>query len=134
VRRWQRDGLLTPGRRFTLQWTRGGETVASIAVRVEAACVYLSYRCQRNGREWEDIDEPVALDTTACNYGGHRYWYCCPIVGCGRRAVILYGAGRYFACRLCYRLAYESQREATHDRAARRADKIRARLGWEPGI
>jgi hypothetical protein len=122
------------GRRFTLQWTRDGETVANIAVRVEAGCVFLSYRYQRNGGEWEDIDEPVALDTTACNYGGHRYWYRCPAVGCGQRAVILYGAGRYFACRLCYRLVYESQREATDDRAARRADKIRARLGWEPGI
>ena len=80
------------------------------------------------------MDEAVGLDTTACNYGGHRYWYRCPAVGCGRRAVILHGAGRYFACRLCYRLAYESQREANDDRAARRADKIRARLGWEPGI
>jgi hypothetical protein len=53
VRRWQRDGLLTPGRRFTLQWTRDGETVANIAVRVEAGCVFLSYRSQRNGGEWE---------------------------------------------------------------------------------
>ncbi|MDG4594674.1 MAG: hypothetical protein P9F75_03105 [Candidatus Contendobacter sp.] len=46
---------------------------------------------------------------------------------------ILYG-GAIFACRHCYRLAYPSQREAPHDRAAQRANKIRARLGWEPGI
>ena len=53
VRRWQRDGLLTPGRRFTWQWMRGGGTVVNIAVCVEAGCVFLSYRFQRNGGEWE---------------------------------------------------------------------------------
>jgi hypothetical protein len=46
---------------------------------------------------------------------------------------ILYG-GNIFACRHCYRLAYPCQRETADDRAARRADRIRARLRWEPGI
>ena len=46
---------------------------------------------------------------------------------------MLFG-GRVFACRQCNRLAYRSQREADDDRATRRADTIRRRLDWEPGI
>ena len=75
----------------------------------------------------------MRLLTTPCNYGGERQWFACPAVGCGRRVAKLYG-GRVFACRLCHELAYPSQREAEHDRLARRADAIRARLGWEPGL
>jgi hypothetical protein len=80
------------------------------------------------------MGEVHALDATPCTYGGVRYWFRCPAVGCGRRVAILHGAGKYFACRHCYRLAYASQRENAGDRAARRGDKIRARLQWEPGI
>jgi hypothetical protein len=46
---------------------------------------------------------------------------------------VLFG-GELFACRHCYRLAYPSTREDARDRAARRAEAIRARLGWKPGI
>lgn len=46
---------------------------------------------------------------------------------------ILYG-GSVYACRHCHQLAYESQRETSSDRAIRRADAIRDRLKWEPGI
>ncbi|MCP4465727.1 MAG: hypothetical protein GY813_03115, partial [Halieaceae bacterium] len=44
-----------------------------------------------------------------------------------------YGGG-IFACRHCRELAYPSQRETYDDRAARRADRIRDKLGWELGI
>ncbi len=67
------------------------------------------------------------------NLGGKRPWFLCPARGCGKRVAVLYG-GAIFACRHCHQLAYPSQRGAGYDRAARRADKIRARLGWKLGI
>ena len=133
VRRWKRDNLLSPGRTFSWQWTREGEVVASIRVRTESDRVILDYRHRGSGEDWESENYPVRLDWTPCNFGGERAWFRCPAVGCGRRVAILYG-GKIFACRRCYQLAYPSQRETTYDRAARQADKIRARLDWEQGI
>lgn len=133
VRRWQRDGLLVPHQSFGWQWSRDGEEVASIHVRPESDRVVLIYRHRESGEEWQDKNYPVYLDWTDCNLGGQRPWFLCPAHGCGRRVAILY-SGSIFACRHCYQLAYPSQREARDDRAARRAERIRAKLGWEPGI
>ncbi|MDH4301522.1 MAG: hypothetical protein OEV51_05545 [Nitrospira sp.] len=133
VRRWQRDGFLTPGRTFGWQWTRHGEVTASIQVRVETDRVCLIYRHRNRSGEWVNENYPVWLDWTACNLGGKRPWFRCPARGCGRRVAILYGGG-IFACRQCYKLAYPSQREPSYGRARLRADRIRAKLGWEPGI
>ena len=98
--------------------------------------VVLDYRnrsTHHNGGEWEPMRYAVLLDRTPCGFGGARVWWRCPAVGCGRRVAVLHG-GRVIACRRCNHLAYASQREADDDRATRRADKLRKRLGWEPGI
>jgi hypothetical protein len=41
---------------------------------------------------------------------------------------VVYG-GRYFRCRLCRGLRYQSQREPDYDRAIEQANRIRERLG-----
>jgi hypothetical protein len=133
VRRFERAGMLTLGRRAGWQWTRNGETVASIQMRTEEDRVILIYRHRSGDAEWKDEQYAVRIVRTPCNLGGSRAWFLCPAVGCGRRVAILYGGG-IFACRRCYQLAYASGREDVCDRAARRADRLRARLGWEPGI
>lgn len=133
IRRLQRDGLLTPGRAFGWQWTVNGEKVSDIKIRAEADRVILRYRSRSNGGEWQPMEYPVTLEWTACNLGGRRVWFRCPARGCGRRVAVLFG-GSVFACRHCHNLAYECQRETDDDRAARRADTIRRRLEWEPGI
>jgi hypothetical protein len=71
----------------------------------------------------------VALSWTACNFGGERPWFVCPGAGCSRRVAVLYGPGKYFLCRHCYDLRYESQREDKMHRALRRAQKIWEGLG-----
>lgn len=133
IRRLQRDGLLTPGRAFWWKWTRNDEEVASIQIWTGPDRVILKYRQRSGGGEWQPMEYPVHLEWTDCNLGGIRAWFLCPVQGCGRRVAILYG-GSVFACRHCHELNYECQRESDDDRAARRADTIRRRLGWEPGI
>lgn len=51
---------------------------------------------------------------------------------CGCRVTKLYGAGRLFACRHCFRLAYTSQQESIHQRGVWQAPEIRMRLGGSP--
>ena len=133
IRKLQCAGRLTPGQSFGWQWTRGADKIASINMRTAADRVTLTYRARSNGDEWQDMNYPVRLTWTACNYGGQRAWWICPAVGCGRRVAVLYG-GKVYACRHCHKLAYQTQREQAHDRASSRAEKLRNRLGWEAGI
>lgn len=133
IRKLQRAGLLTPGNSFGWQWTVNDRPVANIRIRVEIERAILVYRYRRHGDVvWQDVEQPICMVRTACTYGGARRWWLCPY--CGRRVAILYGAGQHYACRHCWRLAYSCQRETVDDRAARRADRIRRRLGWQAGI
>lgn len=127
VRFMERQGYLTAFHGGSLYWSRRGERFASINFRSESDRVVLSYRNRTCGEEWESLEYPVLLERTQCNYGGFRAWFRCQARGCGRRTATLFG-GRIFACRRCYGLAYESQRQCARDRAADRAQKVLDRL------
>lgn len=106
----------------TVTWTIGeSKSSISIAVTREApqdlngtAYVNFSYtHTDHRTREKSEVDFNVPLVATPCNYGGHRYWFICPIVKggrhCGRRVGVLYSIGKYFGCRHCGNIAYISQ-------------------------
>jgi hypothetical protein len=123
-------GYLQPRGWITLTWSRNGEESGSIGIRAEFDRVVLRYRHGQEG-DWKDEEYSVFLDYTRCNYGGERSWFRCPARVCSRRVAVLYG-GSIFACRHCYQLAYDSQREQAYSRALSRAQAIRVKLGGSP--
>lgn len=139
INQLRRDGWLEPGWRGGLQWARDGVDVVSIMVRSEADRLHLAYRVRsgRGGR-WEEIEEAVSIVRVPCRFGGSRPFFVCPGVvdgvSCRRRAVKIYGAGRFFLCRHCYGLAYKSQREQPYERVLRRIRKVRAQLGGDGNV
>jgi len=135
VRWMQRKGMLKPGLSYDLTWNRRGAPWGQIQARAGDGFVTLIYRRQNDSGAWQAKEYPVFLDWTACNFGGRRAWFICPTAGCGRRVALLYlGGAGIFSCRHCNRLAYRVERESDGDRAARRANRIRERLGWDMGI
>lgn len=128
VRSLQRGGWLVQGVSSTMRWRRGGEVRSSIGLTADFGRITLKYRNQRYGEDWESLEYSIALETTPCNFGGYRVWFRCPGLGCGRRVAILYCA-RYFVCRHCLNLSYESQKENSAQRCDRRAWGLRERAG-----
>ena len=132
VRRWAREGMLVAGYSGVWHWIREGKSVASIQMRAHVDQVMLTYRHRTGDAEWKDEEYFVRVVRTACNLGGSRAWFLCPVSSCNRRVAVLYGGG-IFACRRCHQLAYSSASDSPGFRALRRAQRIRARLGWTSG-
>ena len=76
VRRWAREGYLEPGRSFGWKWSINGEKTGDIRVQTERGQVRLIYRTRSHGEEWEQLNYPVRLTYTECNYGGERVLVC----------------------------------------------------------
>lgn len=127
------DGWLGSGRTCSYAWSQAGQPTGDIRVTAAEGQIILNYRSRENGGDWQDHRYPVQIEWTPCHFGGARPWFRCPARGCGKRVAVLYG-GAIFACRHCHRLAYPSENENSRDRAARRAEKLRDRLQWPPGL
>jgi hypothetical protein len=122
VRALHRRRLLTAGSSFSWTWSRHGEPVGTIGVRVpHTSIVHLDY-C-RNGDPRHDA---IDISRSPCAYGGTRPWFTCP--GCRRRVAIVY-LGTATGCRQCLRLKYPSQSEDSLDRSWRRTSRIIQKLG-----
>lgn len=138
VNRLNKAGVLVPGWFGGWEWKRDGDSIASIGIRGGREQITLVYRWKRGDADWQDVVEPIRIHWRPCRYGGSRPFFSCPGIvsgiACNRPVVKLYCAGRYYLCRHCYRLSYASRREEHWDRALRRANRIRVRLGGEPGM
>ena len=109
-----RRGVWHSGR---LTWKNSaGEERASVGYQFQTEAGAAWLRLYYTVRGDTPVDYRVQLDTTPVHFGGGRWWFLCPAVGCGRRVRKLYigPGGTHFACRHCYNLTYESAQ--THDR------------------
>jgi hypothetical protein len=78
VNRLHREGCLRPGWSGSFHWSRDDEEVAAIGMRATQGRLTLSYRYRRNDEDWQDVEEPVAIVRTPCQFGGSRPWFVCP--------------------------------------------------------
>lgn len=100
---------------------------------VKATAVDQGVTISHLDRQGAEIEYLIPMLRTACHMNGSRPWFGCPV--CGRRVAILYSIlACKFACRTCFKLAYPSQSEGAENRAIRRYNTIRRRLGWKPGF
>ena len=144
-----RAGLLVPGAVFGIgdTWFFRGTfeqmMIAGLRGELRAACrveVDTDGDTLTISHLWQSQAAPpgetVFLDYTPCGSGGLRPWLICPSCQTRRAALYFSGdapklkpGGHWFACRVCLGYAYESQREREAGRAAKKAAKIRRRVG-----
>jgi len=110
------------GIKWTRRWSDEGSSIGFAVVRdnwgtsEEKTYLELTYtHTDRWSDEKSDMNYRVELATTPCNLGGKRYWFICPLSKngqyCGRRVGVIYCIGKWFGCRHCGEIAYQSQFE-----------------------
>ena len=120
-----------------MKWTYAGGETSSIGFQVsverDEGCIRFQYtKTDRSSGEKEEFDYENRLVFTPCNYGGKRWWFICGLIVnggyCGRRVGKLYlsSGGKYFGCRHCYDLTYESCKDS------HKLDRIAYKLGVTP--
>ena len=123
-------------RRGGIDWSRNGEKTGSISFVVSTVegDEYIRFQythTDRHSTEKTELDYRARLDWTPCHFGGRRWWFICPLVlndrACYRRVGVLYlGNSKYFGCRHCYNLTYESCKES------HKFDSMFLKMGVDP--
>jgi len=122
--RWlKKQNYLQSGNSGRLSWTSRGKKTGSINFRIEENRMILNFRRRLQDGELEDVEQTVSIVKTPCHYGGYRNWFLC--THCLKRVEILYGAGKYFFCRHCYNLTYDSSNASPIQRIFDKAEKLR---------
>jgi hypothetical protein len=129
IRTLKRQEALESGLQFEWQWFRRQREIARVHIMVEEE--NLQVTAELPDASVTDAPTLINLEWTPCHLGGERPWFACP--ECGRRCALLY-LNPHLACRACHQLVYACQRETDYARLIRRTNKLRRRLGWEPGI
>ena len=105
----------------SIVWSSNGEETGRINIDVSTnnnnpvgyPYILLKYKVRDNSYEdWVSMDYRFELLKVPCNFSGFRWFFRCNLSKngqyCGRRVAFLYSVGRYFGCRHCADLTYES--------------------------
>ena len=127
LKKW---GMLAESKDRAVEWKCRNKTTARVLVASEMMVdephvVLLLSHVYGNDTDNRQI---VPLTTTACNFGGERYWFQCP--RCRRRVGALYIPPRKteFACRHCNNLTYHSRNRCNMEKyghTSRQIEKLR---------
>jgi len=119
-----------------MSWRRNDQKTGSIGFTVSTVNgdEYIRFQYTQTDKhigKKTDLDYKARLEWTSCYFGGRRWWFICPLVvngrSCGRRVGSLHlGNGKYFGCRHCYNLTYESSKES------HKFDRLFRSLGLTP--
>jgi hypothetical protein len=130
--RLARTGILASTELAYWQWTYRDGTCAIIEIGGGRDQIVLTYRYKSYGRDWETVEQCVPIRWTPCRFGGQRPWFICAVHAngtyCGRNVAKLYGGGRLFACRHCYRLGYAVQRIDSPGQAHHNLERLHRKL------
>lgn len=117
-------------------WNRNGEQTGSIGFSVSTleGDEYVRFQYTQTDRNTDaktELDYKARIVSTPCHFGGRRWWFICPLVvnglACYRRVGVLYlGNGKYFGCRHCHNLTYESSKES------HKFDRMFLKMGVSP--
>ena len=98
----------------TISWTYGSSKNSIdiyLVAETEEKEGYINLNYTINGEI--KMNYNITLTTTPCNFGGKRYWFICPLTKngkyCGKRVGVIYNYDRWFGCRHCCNVAYNSQ-------------------------
>lgn len=124
VNRWTHEGILREAVHHFGGWkwynAATGEENSSIGYEVNTTdmavpWIRLYYTFTRTH---EHMDYAIRLQSTRPYFGGLHWWFICPLLQhrrpCNHRVTKLYlpPSGRYYGCRHCYDLTYESCQES----------------------
>lgn len=129
----KRRGLTRNGSVSHLYW-KGSDTASGPSLKVVGGedAITLSYAWRRDEQPWQDHEERVALRHHKRNFGSTETYFLCP--KCARTVKRLYGGGVRYLCRHCHNLVHGSTQERPGNRATRKNQKLRRRIGVEIGL
>ncbi len=129
----RRMGFVRPGAIVSgsQHWTRRGEPAGSISLKVDLSSLDDAHALLTYTADGKPTAQRVRLAVTPCRFGGHRFYWLCPVTG-RRCTVLAYAAGR-FASRQAQRLTYASQTADAMDRLRLARDKAEARVFGKNG-
>lgn len=129
----RRMGFVRPGAIVSgsQHWTRRGEPAGSISLKVDLSSLDDPHAVLTFTADGKPTVQRVQLVAEPCRFGGHRFYFLCPVMTWRRCTVLAFGAGR-FASRQAQRLTYATQSADALDRLRLARDKAEARA-WGKG-